>query len=344
MKLIKKIFIFIFLLMNCWILEAHANQIHTEQAFLDLDHYFVKQYSEMARSIGKNTRPLLVVNGFNYQLYLKDGSTQTFQGLIAPFNELKSIAHLGPTLYTILLPFWQNPADVMWRQKLLEFQTKIIAAQQAVNAVSWENPLWPNEGAHLKNFMDDSLTMINRFINNVLRKNSVTLKEYQEFSSHFMHSMLAPMYLSNVLNTISTINQLKKWQQQLGEKEWENLYVAIIGSKGRTTAELTLDTNTAAITIASLLKPENVKSHILIMPMAHTLDEIEITLGEILLNFKLANDTFTTNRAKKATGVFKAMLTPDVPLARDNVKRITTNYILHDKINLPKIGLLPKDE
>ncbi|OGT44450.1 MAG: hypothetical protein A3F42_08330 [Gammaproteobacteria bacterium RIFCSPHIGHO2_12_FULL_37_34] len=340
---VKNFLIFIAIVTFSVSVFAQSNN-DAAQAFIDLDTYFIQQYGGLAHFIGHHTRPLLVVDGFKYQLYLKNGSVKTFTGLIAPFNELKAISHIGPTLYAIAYPSWQNPTDTSWKQKLIELETKIKIARLNINNINWENSSWPGESEHLKKFMDDSLKMIGRFMVRLLEKNSFTQQDYQEFSTHYMHTMLASMYLANVLNTVATIHQLQQWKQELGQEQWDHLYIIMMGTKGRTTAELTTETNTAAITIASLMKPDNIKSHIFIMPMATSLDQAETTLGEILASSDLAHATFTTKRAKKAMGIYQAMLTPDIPLARDNVKRIAATIVNNGKVNLPKIGLLPKDE
>src|SRR3990167_1351306 len=128
---------------------AYAKSQDGTQAFADLDHYFVQQYSDLARTIGHNTRPLLIINGFKYQLYLKNGSVKTFEGLITPFNELKAVSHIGPTLYAIAYLSWQNPvgatggrpyqnpSDNTWKIKLLELQTKIKTAHSQANTINW---------------------------------------------------------------------------------------------------------------------------------------------------------------------------------------------------------------
>src|SRR3990167_8575574 len=298
---VKNFLIFIAIVTFSVSVFAQSNN-DAAQAFIDLDTYFIQQYGVLAHFIGHHTRPLLVVDGFKYQLYLKNGSVKTFTGLIAPFNELKAISHIGPTLYAIAYPSWQNPTDTSWKQKLIELETKIKIARLNINNINWENSSWPGESEHLKKFMDDSLKMIGRFMVRLLEKNSFTQQDYQEFSTHYMHTMLASMYLANVLNTVATIHQLQQWKQ------------------------------------------DNIKSHIFIMPMATSLDQAETTLGEILASSDLAHATFTTKRAKKAMGIYQAMLTPDIPLARDNVKRIAATIVNNGKVNLPKIGLLPKDE
>src|SRR3990167_11389087 len=91
--------------------NSDATTSSTEKTFTAVDEYFVLQYSGISRAKGQSARPLLVVDGFKYQLYLKDGSVKTFGGLTNPFNELKAVSHIGPAIYAIALSTWENPAD-----------------------------------------------------------------------------------------------------------------------------------------------------------------------------------------------------------------------------------------
>lgn len=312
------------------------------KVFAELDQYFVQHYNDLARVMSQQARPLLTVDGFKYSLHLKDGSIKSFNGIVSPFNELKTISHLGPTLYAIAFSSWNN--DNSWKEKLLALQVKIKNAQAHVAMINWNNSAWEDQAEKLKKFMSDSLNMVDHFITQILQKGRFTRSDYQEFSTHYMHSMITTMYLSNVGNTIAVLRQLQQWKQELGEEQWDQLYVVIMGTKGRTTAELTRETNTAAIAIAALLKPENIPSHVLIMPMASSFEHAELTLGEILLSKELATTTFITDRAKKVDGIYQALLTPEIPLARSNVQRITKKFVHGGKIDLPILDILPKDK
>lgn len=315
-----------------------------QQTFADLDQAFVTAYSKVNRKIGQSTFPLLVVNGFEYDLYLADGSVKKFNGLVAPFNELKAVSHIGPALYTLVSPAWLEPKDSNWQQNLRDFQVKVQAALADVNKVDWNNAGWPNNGEKLKSFMHDSLEMVNNFITQVLKKNSATMTDYQTFAQHYMHTMIATMYLADVSNTTSVLTQLKAWKKEMGEKEWDKLYVLVMGSKGRTTSELTVDTSTVGITVKGLMKPEIAATHIIIMPTATTLQDAQASLGAIINAKGLAEATFMTTRAKDATGIYNALKTADIPLARDNVVHIVHQDIQSGHVDLPKLEILEKDQ
>lgn len=332
-----------FILLNHAIVAFALSDSQAVKDFATIDQDFVSLYNVKSLSKGQHTRPLLVVKNFDYQLYTKDGKVESFKGLVSPFNELKAVSHIGPALYALGVGAWQNPADPDWKQNLINYQAKIKTALANVDKIDWSNPAWPDKTEELKLFMRDSLQMVDNFLTKTLEKGSLTQSDYEEFASHYMHTMLATMFLADTANTIATLKQLQKWKNKLG-KDWDNIYALIHGSKGRTTSELTVETNTAAITVSALMKPENVKSHILIMPMANDFKQVEQTLGDILFAIDMANATFLSKRAKQATGIYKALLNANIPLAKGNVSLITKKQIEANKIDLPIIGILPKDK
>jgi len=322
--------------------HCFATQEATD-SFAKVDAYFVQHYNIGNRWLGQHTRPILVVNGFLYQLYTKNGSVQNFNSLVTPFNELKAISHIGPGIYAIASAHWRDPANSQWQTELKEYQAKIQQALKQVKNIDWNNPAWPGKGGDLEKFMADSLQMADHFITQILQKKTFTVADYQLFSQHYMHTMLATMYLADLANTKYVLNQLKIWKQQLGDAEWKKLYVLIMGSKGRTTSELTLKTNTAALTVASTMNPKQAQSNIIIMPMVADFNHAQGSLGAIINSKQLAFATFTTPKAQNATGIYNALLTATIPLARDNVVHIVDKSTLKQRINLPYIGILPKD-
>lgn len=314
------------------------------KAFSSVDDFFVKQYSAENKRIGTTTFPVLVVNGFTYQFYTAAGKVQTFNGLVSPFNELKAVSHIGPGLYSIINTAWQEPSNPAWKVALKIYQQRIEDAIKAAPKINWSNAAWPNDADKVRAFMVDSLKMADQFISESLAKGSVSLADYQTFSEHYMHTMIATMYLADLGNTSAIIHQLQKWKDAVGEEQWDQMYVLVMGSKGRTTSELTLETSTVAITVSGLMKPELVKNHIIIMPMATKLPEAQGALGAIINAKRMAAATFVSQRSKEATGIYSALNTSDVPLAKNNVHRIVAKTITDQKMELPELQLLEKDK
>ena len=314
------------------------------KTYATLDSSFVKQYDANSQKIGKNIRPLLVVNGFLYQLYLKDGTIKTMNGIISPFNELKAISHIGPCLYSILSPAWLEPNDYTWKKNLTNYQKQIKAALQQVNQIDWSNPEWPNDKMKLQQFMQDSLQMVDSFITITLQKGSITKQDFQEFAQHYIHTMVATMYLAQVANVPGIVRQVNTWKSELGS-QWDDLYVVIIGSKGGYTSELSPETNTVFQLISKLMNPQKVKTNISVMPTVSTLKVAEKGAGSITQLREFADIVFTTPRAKEVSGFDKDIQAGMLaPLAIQDELHIISQDLMNGKITFPAMEILPKDK
>lgn len=318
-----------------------ANKSKADQAFLALDAAFVQQYQGNSTRIGEKIRPVILINGFTYTLYTANGKTVTFNDLVSPFNELKAVSHIGPALYAIGTLSWGNANGLDWKKVLATYQKKVQATINQVDQVDWSNAAWPNKGDQLKRFMHDALVLVDGFITKTLKKGSFTQADYSAFSTQYLHTMVATMRLSDIANTTYALQQLKKWKSQLGAKAWDQLFVVLMGSKGRTTSGLTIQTNTAALTVASLMKKHLVASHIIISPGSTTARQAFTILGTMMNARALARLTFSSPAAQKIDGLDAALKTSTKPLALDNVKSIILQSNKTGKVTLPYLGVTP---
>lgn len=313
------------------------------KALADVDRYFVERYGADSNAIGKTTRPVLVIVGFNYQMLLKDGTEKALSGPVSPFNELKAVSHVGPCLFAIGAPHWKDPKDASWKKQLADYQPKVAEALRLVEQVNWDNEAWPGQGEKLRDFMRHSLQMAGAFVERARQQDTFPKEEYEKFATAYLPTMVATMYLADLADTSLVLKKLGMWKQEMGEKEWNELYVVIIGSKGRTTAGLTPEANTAARTVASLMAPARAETRILVAPTATTRDQALATLGEVLSARALADATFTSKDAKEVSGLYEALKKPAVPLALKNVEEIIA-AAREGKIRHPLLGVGPPPE
>ncbi len=337
-KIIATFFLLIMTLATQAATPSDARQLSAQNTFAIMDGFFVRRYSSNNNAIGKATRPLLIINGFNYQLYFPDGRRINYNGLLKPFNALKAVSHIGPALYAIGSPAWSHTKSYNWQRVMRQYRVRVENALNVVNDVDWANAAWPGKEKKLQAFMQSSLKMALSFIDKTLKQDHYTQQDYQRFATRYMHTMVATMYLADVANTTATLKQLKLWKKQLGT-HWQNLYVVVMGSKGRTTAGLTLNTNTAAYTVASLMSPQQVKTHILITPAAKNLQQTLTILGTVINARQLAKATFTNKTTRHMSGLYAALKKPTVPLAMQNVKRIIAQYLRSGQVKLPEMKI-----
>lgn len=312
-------------------------QSRGQKALVKVDNFFIKQYVQNCKQVGNTIKPVLLINGFNYTLLTPDNKQERFNDLKIPFSELKTISHIGPGLFAIAQSSWLKP-NGHWKYSLRKYQRLIQRSIRKFPSIDWRNTQWAGKEKQLQTFMLDSLKLANRFIGQVLKKNEFSRNEYQTFAQHYLHTMVATMYLADVANTSAALSQLHKWKKQLG-KQWDDLYVVVYGSKGRLTAGLTVQTNTAASTVASLMKPELAKTHIIIAPAATNKQTALQNLGAVINARSLAKLTFTTDSEQQLTGLFKALNNPTVPLAMSNVKTIILQDLKNGKVTLPEMQM-----
>jgi len=293
----------------------------------DMDAFFVKQYQKISEQSANAIRPVILVDGFNYTLYNKDGTTEIIEGPVPPFNALKAVSHIGPCLYAIGKQAWTG--DSTWIETLKEYQKLVAEAKKSAAEVDWSNPEWVMEEYKLRRFMIDSISAAEKFIALRLKEQRFDKQHYIQFAQNYLPTMVITMFLANLADTTDALNKLKDWKKKLGA-QWEDLYVVLYGSKGRSTAALTVDTNTAAQTIASLMDPKKVETNILLAPTSKNPEQAFATLGAVLNARELANLTFDTNREQKISGLYKALQNPTIPLALDNVKEIIQQYKNHN--------------
>ena len=190
--------------------------------------------------------------------------------------------------------------------------------------------------------MYDSLNLVYQFASNVLKKGTYTKADYQKFVDTYLHTMVTTMYLADLANTSYAYNQLLSWKKQLGRSGWSDTYVVIYGSKGRPSAELTLQTNTAALTVESVMMPAQFEQHSFIFPTAQNVQQALEILGTMLSARDLADLSFSNSASKQVSSFNKALHNSSIPLAQYNVKNILSSLIRKEKPVLPLFKLLPK--
>lgn len=313
-------------------------------AFADMNSYFIKQYDAQDDYAAENYRPLVIAGDTEYTLYLKDGTIKKFPPIVTPFSELKAVSHIMPGLFAIGLFHWRNPNDSSWKSKLRAYASKVKKAMEATSSVDWSSPAWPNDAEKLRDFVYQSLEMVDTFALSLLKKNEYTKEDYMEFARHYLNSMISTMYLASVSTVTQIGPRLKEWKAELGEEEWKRVYFILVGSTGRGTAGLTIATNPAASIISSTMDPDLVNSHIIIEPNATSYETAKGGFGAVLNDLILAQLAFTTPQAKKAGGVYDALQSSTTNLPKASLDHVVDQETIKGKIRIPALEILPKDQ
>lgn len=312
--------------------EAPVQEKQVEQApedpenrssiFEDIDHFFVQRYGGYADIHQKQTRPVVVVSGFKYQLFEDSGLTSTFETTLPISTQLKSIAHLCPCFFALGSVHWNDARDRRWKEGMQTLLAKLDQALVQADQVSWADEAWSRGEEKLKGFAKEALTKARDFAKTIVDKGEFDRSQYSNFAESFTPYMVSLFYLDVLSGTYHTIKKLNEWKSKLGDNDWGRTYFVISGSAGRTTAGLTKDTNPAALCVASLMDPEQVSTRILMAPAASTIEDALGSLGMVLNARDLAEMTFTTPETRRSGGFYDALRTFDVPLATKMLREI----------------------
>lgn len=321
--------------------KALASDESPDQPFQKIDQFFVRNYSALADYNQKKTRPVIVISGFQYNLLREDGTSDSFEGIISRSAELKGAAHLGPCLFAIANTHWDNPTDESWKKELTDLREMLRQALGAVDKLDWSNEAWPGGESKLKDYVRSSLNKVDKTAEQWLAAGKVSREDYSAFASDYTPNMVALFYLETLGGTYNSLKQLNRWKQQIGDKNWEKLYVVVAGSQGRTSAGLTPETNPGALVTASTMDPDQVKTHIVMVPGATTIEEALKPLGNAVTAPVLADTTFTSPESQKKYSFYAALKTSDIPLALSNVQSVLKS-LKDGTAKDPVLGIGPK--
>jgi hypothetical protein len=311
-------------------------------AFTDLNSRFIETYSAIADKNLKATRPILITSGFSYLLMCEDGTTKNSPPPNPVENQLKSVSHLCAYTYAICDAHWRDPKDATWKQSMARLQSTLDEAITDANKVSWASDAWPHGETKLRDYIRKSLTMVRDFAAGTLKNGDVTLPEYQSFAAKYTPTLETTFYLASLSNAFNTRKFLTQWKKEIGNEAWDRMRVIISAGKGRSTAGLTAETNPAAVTIASLMSPENFRANVMMDPGASTIDQALEGLSLALTSSKLADAIFPTKESQQSTWMYSALKHPDIPVALDPVKRAISD-LQKGHAKDPVLGLGPDE-
>ncbi len=287
-------------------------------AYSDLNRSFVMTYSALATKNQKATRPILITSGHSYELYCEDGSVKVAPPNNPVENQLKAVSHLCAFLYAVSDTHWRAPDNVSWKTTLIEAQQKIEKALADIDQVAWTSDAWPGRQGKVKELARQSLSNARDFAATALKKGDITREDFRGFATKYTPAIQATFYLNSLSNAFDTLTLLKQWKQEMGDDAWSRMRVVIAAGGGRSTAGLTPETNPAAVVMATVMDPKNVKTNLTMAPAASTSDEALAELSLALTSHKLADAAFKDN--EQAEWFYSALQHPDIPVALEPVR------------------------
>jgi hypothetical protein len=311
-------------------------------AFTELNKGFIETYNAIAQKNLKATRPILITSGFSYHLMCDDGSVKTSPPANPVENQLKSVAHLCAYAYAICDTHWRDANDTSWKESMSQLHDNLDAALRDVDKVSWASEAWPHGETKLRDFVRSSLTCVLDFTAAALKKNDITKADYEAFAAKYTPTLQANFYLASLSNAFNTRKFLNQWKKEIGDEAWNRMRVIISAGKGRSTSGLTAETNPAALTMASVMTPENFKKNVMMDPGAATSEQALEGLALALTSSKLADAVFPTAKSRQSTWMYSALKHPDIPVALEPVKN-ALNDLAKGRAKDPVLGLGPNE-
>lgn len=294
-------------------------------AFNDIDNFFVRTYSALCHENQTNSRPLLVVNGFSFNLLLEDGTVKTTAGKIRQFDELKGVSHLGACLYAIGASCWDKPNDDGWLTTIKDCKLKVDKAISEVDAIDWSCDAWPGGEEKLKNLIRTSLQKVSDFAQQRIETKSFTREDYSKFAKDYLPTMTTTFYLETLSGIHQTLRVLREWKSEVGDAKWGKMYFLIAGTQGRPTAGLTRETNPAGLILSTLLTPEQAATQIILAPGAATTEQAQQNLGNAITAGHLADALYGSSDPSEGS-FYNALKHCEIPLALDNVKKVLKEF------------------
>ena len=262
-----------------------------------------KNYLENIYQVGRNIFPLIIASdnepgfegvGASYTLYLEDGTSERIVPVSREYEMHKCLSHIPLGIFAIIAPYFSNPQSQEWINPLQRFQSRVEAAQQALNNASLDTKTINHNKA--------MLTLAAEYLSACLAKKNANHNDFIIFSEQIFPFIEESTFNAARLQVQDTIPELLKWKQKLGEK-WRDLYVVI------PTVWPVSGRNPRQQIFEKIMDQERIKTHIIMLEGVKNKDEALTSLGRIVADRTVARLVFGTRTATSRSMVC-ALSTP----------------------------------
>ena len=263
-------------------------------------------YLENIYQVGRNIFPLIIASdnepgfegvGASYTLYLEDGTSERIVPVSRQYEMYKCLSHIPISIFTIIAPYFKNPQSQEWINPLQRFQSKVEAAQQALDNASLDTKTINHNKA--------MLTLAAEYLSDCLAKKNASHNDFITFSEQIFPFIEESMFNAARLQVQDTIPELLKWKQKLGEK-WRDLYVLI------PTIWPVAGRNPRQQIFEKIMDQERIKTHIIMLEGARNKDEALTSLGRIVVDRTVARLVFGTRTATSRSMVCALSTSRDI--------------------------------
>ncbi len=163
-----------------------------------------------------------LVPGADGTTTVRSDTSTTAPVFTSRFHELKAIAHVSLTLYTMLVPTADSKLDEAGLAKLREYRVKVAQARASVNGRNFR----PEQRDRQLRMIDQSLVFIDR----TLGKGAVSQDELRQFTGSQRKDIQANAYEAAEDQLDTMHKQLQAWLAEMTPEERKRLRVVVAGA------------------------------------------------------------------------------------------------------------------
>ena len=184
----------------------------------DFHHSYNLLIHNTHQSLGRKGTPVIVMEGDRLTL-LHDDQQETFEVIPHLYHLIKSISHVSFGIYVTLA---NNGYGQLKEEVHLDLVSKKELISKALSVLD-EEPIPANVIESQRKTLENALTIID----DVLAAGTVERERIQDFGNENV-----PLYLENAALTVSLEldvlhDTVMKWKKEIGQDNWEQLYVVI---------------------------------------------------------------------------------------------------------------------
>lgn len=233
--------------------------VRGRNAIIRIDEDMRRNYATLKSELINQLSPVIVVNndakGGEYTLIF-NGEKEKIHPIPVVFELAKSIAHIPLGIYSIIAPYLRGSDTSEWKSGLSEFSNSLQAANHRLRDVCLPNGL----ELSCRKIIEAGIQYINTSINS----GKLSIQTFRNFSASISESIHNNMWFAANAQISGVRQLLTRWQNKIGCKEWENLYVVVLSMW--TTSVM----NQNSIIIREFMDAKRVDTHLIDIPTAQT--------------------------------------------------------------------------
>jgi len=137
------------------------------------------------------------------------------------YRELKAIAHVGLGVYSLAEPHADRDDFAAWRGDLAAYRGKVGELLPLIGDIGLH---W-DDAKRQRELLTTSLTFMDR----IQAQSRVTAAELRAYADDVGPILLGDLYDASAAELASLDALVKRWRAEIGENDWQQLYVVVLG-------------------------------------------------------------------------------------------------------------------